>query len=215
MEYFTIGEFAKYCGTTVEFLKYYDREGLISPIGRDESGHRCYASYQTVDFAEVYKLSRLGFTLKQAKHLHNECSLDEFEPCLIERRNGLEAEISNYISALSYLDGLLAAVKNLRLENNWDIQYMDESYFYLPNTAATQNVGEPWWKHGSDLPEIWKHMAWSPTEGIYPENDLPGSGWGWGNMVHDRRNIDITQCEAVVTIPAGRCFRCWYSVPTE
>ncbi len=215
MEYFSIGEFAKYCGTTVEFLKYYDREGLISPIGRDESGHRCYASYQTVDFAEVYKLSRLGFTLKQAKRLFSDSSLDEFESCLIERRGGLEAEINSYVSALSYLDGLLSTVKNLRSEENWGIHYMEESYFCLPNTAISRETKEPWWKYDSDFPEIWKHMTWSPTGGIYPDNDFPSNGWGWGSIVYDRQKIDMARCEAVVTIPAGRCFLCWYSVPTE
>lgn len=215
MEYFTIGEFAKYCGTTVEFLKFYDREGLLSPIGRDESGHRCYASYQTVDLAELYKLSRFGFSLKEAKRLYSSSSLDEFESNLTQRRDNLKTEIDSQVAALAHLEGLLAAVKNVREEDNWIIQSMEAAYFCLPNPSSTPKAGPPWWKLNPELPEIWQRVSWSPSDGISPQSDSPVRGYGWGSILYDRQKIDSSRYGTVVSIPAGRCFLYWYSVQTE
>jgi DNA-binding transcriptional MerR regulator len=46
--YFTIQEAAVKTGLTVHTLRYYERIGLLMPIGRAENGHRRY-SQQDVD----------------------------------------------------------------------------------------------------------------------------------------------------------------------
>lgn len=40
---FTAGEVATKLGLTKDGLRYYEKEGLLPPIARDESGHRAYS----------------------------------------------------------------------------------------------------------------------------------------------------------------------------
>lgn len=216
MEYFTIGEFAKYCGTTVEFLKYYDKVGLLSPVDYDEAGHRLYASYQTVDLAELYKLSRMGFSLKQAKHIQGECSLDDYETLLSQQRKKLQMDISDKQAALQNLEESLNAIAYLRKDDYWLIQPMEKAYFFLPNTEPDPHHSSiPWWKTNSELPEYWQRIAWSSEKGIFPLNDSQFHGYGWGNLCYDRSKVNSSAAKEIVSIPEGRCFLCWYSVPTE
>ena len=40
---YTAGEVAKKLGITKDSIRYYEREGLLPPIGRDSSGHRVFS----------------------------------------------------------------------------------------------------------------------------------------------------------------------------
>lgn len=209
MEYFRIGEFAKRCGTTVEFLKFYDREGLISPVWKDESGYRYYADYQMVHFAELYKLSRMGFSTEEAKQVHSTCSLQELEDCLMQRRVGLAAEIADQQTALTYLDDLLTTINHLRQKDCWFIELMPDSYFCVHSIAHTQDSAKPWWKDGFELPEVWQRADWIDA------GNRDTVTRKWGTLLYDREQAADKRFESVTLIPAGRCFLYWYSVPAE
>ena len=215
MEYFTIGQFAKYCGTTVEFLKFYEREGLLAPIGKDDAGHRLYASYQTVELAELYKLSRMGFQLKQAKLIQKEYSLDDYETCLLQQKGSLEAEITEKTAALHCLEKTITNIRKLHDEDSWVIQPMAASYFCLSVNLKNDPANVSWWKRSPELPEYWQRIGWSPEIGVYPNNDSHINGYGWGALCDDPSQLDSINEESVVVIPAGRCLLYWYTVPSE
>lgn len=213
MEYYRIGEFAKRCGTTVEFLKFYDREGLISPVWRDDAGYRYYADYQMVHFAELYKLSCLGFSVKQAKHFLDSSSLEELEISLLQRREGLVGEIAKQHAALSYLDGLLSAAKNVRSQNNWYIEPMDEFYFCVQVKATSESLPDTWWKTNLDLPEIWQRVELDSAKTL-PLAGEPDT-CTWGTLVLSREQLERNNFQEVTPIPGSRCFTYWYSVPAN
>lgn len=213
MEYYRIGEFAKQCGTTVEFLKYYDREGLISPVWRDEAGYRYYARYQMVHFAEFYTLLRMGFSSKEAKHIHDNCSLEELESSLVNHRNNLIAEISDRQSALTYLEGLLTAAIRIRQRDRWYIHYVPDTYFGIHLKNNHPEHGEPWWKSGPSLPEIWQRVEINPNPQGLEEASIQARSWG--TLLSEPESGENGRYDSVIPVPGGRCFQYWHSVPAQ
>ncbi len=61
--YLTIGEISKFTGVPISTLRYYDSEGIISPIYKDtKSNYRYYSEMQIPVLRIIYYLKRLGFS---------------------------------------------------------------------------------------------------------------------------------------------------------
>lgn len=213
MEYYRIGEFARRCGTTVEFLKYYDREGLVCPVWRDDAGYRYYADYQMVHFAELYKLSRMGFSTKEAKLIHDGCSLKDFESLLLQRQQALQAEISEQQNALTYLNGLLTAAAHIQQQDRWYIIPLPDSVFSAKPNSLDPDPGKPWWKSTPQLPEIWQRVELTQSE---DGNLLPDPQTrAWGALLTDNSPLPENLGMITAPVPQCRCFQYWHSVPAD
>lgn len=66
---FQIGELAKRCGVSTDTLRFYEKNDLIAPATRTESGYRLYdeKSQQQVTF--ILKAKELGLSLEEIKEL--------------------------------------------------------------------------------------------------------------------------------------------------
>ena len=61
--YLTIGEISKFTGVPISTLRYYDSEGIISPIYKDtKSNYRYYSEMQIPILRIIFYLKRLGFS---------------------------------------------------------------------------------------------------------------------------------------------------------
>ncbi len=65
----TIGRLARECGTTVDTLRYYEREGLLAAPRRAPSGYRLYAADALARLRFIREAKRLGFSLDEIKEL--------------------------------------------------------------------------------------------------------------------------------------------------
>lgn len=65
------GEFAKRARVSVRTLRYYDREGILSPSERSLSGHRLYSDADLVVLGRILGLKLLGFTLAEIRAFLN------------------------------------------------------------------------------------------------------------------------------------------------
>ena len=63
MKNYRIGELSKYLGVTPDFIKYYEKEGLITSI--PETSPKLYPFNQSSKILECIKLKNLGFTAKE------------------------------------------------------------------------------------------------------------------------------------------------------
>ena len=63
MKDYRIGELSKYLGVTPDFIKYYEKEGLITSI--PETSPKLYPFNQSSKILECIKLKNLGFTAKE------------------------------------------------------------------------------------------------------------------------------------------------------
>lgn len=65
MVYLSIGMLAKQAGTTIDTIRYYEREGLIAPPARRASGYREYAPDMVGRLKFIRRAKDLGFTLAE------------------------------------------------------------------------------------------------------------------------------------------------------
>ena len=66
---FQIGELAKRCGVTADTLRFYEKNALIKPAGRSESGYRLYDEENQKQVHFILKGKDLGLSLDEIKDL--------------------------------------------------------------------------------------------------------------------------------------------------
>ena len=65
--HYRTGAFAKRASVSVRTLRYYDREGLLSPSHRSDSGHRFYSDDDLTTLQQILALKFLGFSLREIR----------------------------------------------------------------------------------------------------------------------------------------------------
>lgn len=66
---FTIGGLASRAGVNLQTVRYYERRGLLSPVGRKESGYRVYGLDTLKRLKFIRRAKELGFTLEEIRGL--------------------------------------------------------------------------------------------------------------------------------------------------
>lgn len=68
--FLSVGQMSKFCYVSARKLRYYDEQGLLSPVYRDEqTGYRYYASYQIQDVLLLKLMNTLGLPQKTIRQL--------------------------------------------------------------------------------------------------------------------------------------------------
>ena len=61
---YKIGDFSKMSKTTIKALRYYEKEGLLTPAFIDQdTGYRYYESNQLVDISKIISLRQIGLSI--------------------------------------------------------------------------------------------------------------------------------------------------------
>ena len=66
---FTAGRLAKAAGVNIQTVRFYDREGILSPNMRTEVGYRIYDQESLKRLKFIHQAKDLGFTLAEIKEL--------------------------------------------------------------------------------------------------------------------------------------------------
>ncbi|OEE72967.1 Zn(2+)-responsive transcriptional regulator [Vibrio ordalii] len=66
---FQIGELAKRCKVSTDTLRFYEKNALIKPAGRSESGYRLYNQKNQQQVSFILKAKELGLSLDDIKEL--------------------------------------------------------------------------------------------------------------------------------------------------
>jgi len=66
---YTIGKLAKMAGVNIQTIRFYERQGILKPVNRLDSGYRLYTkdSLKTLNF--IRQAKQLGFSLHEIKEL--------------------------------------------------------------------------------------------------------------------------------------------------
>ena len=67
----SIGKIAKKAGVGIDTVRYYERNGLLSPSTRLASGYRVYGDLELARLCFIRRAQKLGFTLKEISSLLN------------------------------------------------------------------------------------------------------------------------------------------------
>ena len=63
----TIGQLAKRGKVSTSLLRYYEKEGLLEPVGRTAAGYRLYSPDSVRHLRFIRKAQRYGFSLNDIK----------------------------------------------------------------------------------------------------------------------------------------------------
>ena len=69
MPTFSIGQLAKRAGVAVDTVRYYERNAMLTPAGRLESGYRRYGETELKRLRFIRRAKVLGFTLADIREL--------------------------------------------------------------------------------------------------------------------------------------------------
>src|SRR5258708_13148332 len=69
MEALGIGQLARRGGVGIDTVRYYERNGLLTPHTRLASGYRRYGDFELARLRFIRRAQALGFTLKELKQL--------------------------------------------------------------------------------------------------------------------------------------------------
>lgn len=211
MEYFRIGEFCKEFGISPETLKYYDRQGILAPIWKDESSYRYYGGFQSVHLAEYYALTQIGFTLNEAKDLLKYASLQEFIVKFQEKYDKRQEEQKRQEEISKSLLKKLNALRCVKESQNWYIEWIPDSCFCTSNGKKGDNY--TWWKDGLVLPEIWQSARLCSNEKQELQIDFQTQRWGCF-ISAEKRNLFSNKWK-IESIQGGRYLIHYNSIPAE
>ena len=91
---YKIGDFSSMSKTTIKTLRYYEKEGLLTPVYIDQNtGYRYYESSQLIDISKIISLRQIGLSIKEIKKVLDGYDMKEI---LNNRKNEIEKNIKNY-----------------------------------------------------------------------------------------------------------------------
>ena len=108
-----ISELAKATGTTTDTLRYYEKEGLLSPPSRLANGYRSYKADAVRSIQFIRSAQTLGFTLAEIREVIPQLIAGTFDRSAIELRLSTKvAQIDAHIKGLRSLRKELVATVN-------------------------------------------------------------------------------------------------------
>jgi len=113
----TIGKLAALADTSTDTLRYYEREGLIKPADRTESGYRLYDKESARRIHFIKQAQHCGFTLTEIRDLlvlrsRDAACCGDVRNRAIEKKLQLEHKIKAMKSMSKAFDHLIADCAN-------------------------------------------------------------------------------------------------------
>lgn len=113
----TIGKIASLSKVSADTLRYYEREGLISPAGKSEGGYRLYDRDAVRRVRFIKEAQHCGFTLTEIRNLLDMRTSDaaccrDVRRVAVEKKIQLEAKIKAMRAMSKALDHLIATCSN-------------------------------------------------------------------------------------------------------
>lgn len=109
---FQIGELAKRCNVTADTLRFYEKNQLIKPAGRSESGYRLYNEDNQKQVSFILRAKDLGLSLEEIRELL-EIKLEATEHSCAEVKAITTAKLSVINEKISELTRIRTALKKI------------------------------------------------------------------------------------------------------
>lgn len=109
---FQIGELAKRCGVSADTLRFYEKNQLIFPAGRSESGYRLYSEENQKQVGFILKAKALGLSLEEIKELL-EIKLEATEHSCAEVKAITSAKLALIDEKIAQLSQIRQALKKI------------------------------------------------------------------------------------------------------
>ena len=109
MPTFSIGQLAKRGGVAIDTVRYYERNGLLTPADRLESGYRRYGDAELKRLRFIRRAKVLGFSLADIREL---LSLSD-ERSVAKVKRAAEAKLADIEQRLAELERIRDGLRSL------------------------------------------------------------------------------------------------------
>lgn len=108
---YSIGQLAKEASVNTQTIRYYEREGILKPINRSDSGYREYDKDCLKKLRFIIQAKELGFSLKEINELLN-LRISSVQKCNQVRRKAEKKydEVKSKIKSLKFLEKTLKSL---------------------------------------------------------------------------------------------------------
>ena len=141
MESLTIGKLGKLTGVSTVTIRYYEKRGLIRPIGRSSAKYRLYALTAADQIVFIKNAQEVGFTLKEIKTLLD--SLNSKKATSRDIKNRILDKIKDIKGKITILQNMRNILEHLALACNGKMPIEDcpilKKLFQPPKVATRQN----------------------------------------------------------------------------
>lgn len=109
MPTFSIGQLAKHAGVAIDTVRYYERNHLLTPAGRLESGYRRYGDTELKRLRFIRRAKGLGFSLAEVREL---LSLSD-ERSVAKVKRAAQAKLADVEQRLDELERIRSGLRSL------------------------------------------------------------------------------------------------------
>lgn len=224
-----VGDFARFCGTTIDTLLHYDRMGLLKPAEVAPNGYRYYAASQINRFISVKALSDAGFSLADAAALLDARDLDALADAIEGGRVALRARIAELDSSLARLGELERQAARARSLHFGEVEEVELGRLFRLNVETSKRGTVVEYASDPSVVEadnaaLVKLRDASPEAGLAPYGMLSSGPMEDGPVVYegmfylvpDERTAQRLKRETTLSqIPAGRYARVAFEGPWD
>lgn len=111
-EELTISEVSKFLDISIHTIRYYEKEGLISPTKRSEGGYRLFDMETLTKLETIVLLRECGVSVKNIKNLMVDYNEEKYTEILDESYNGICQEIKKLTTVKKRLSLIRSIRKN-------------------------------------------------------------------------------------------------------
>ncbi|GAA0178833.1 MerR family transcriptional regulator [Clostridium sediminicola] len=135
-KYLTIGELANLLNIATSNIRYYEKEGLVSPCKIDDNGYRLYDYSQLDKLESILLFRKLNIPLKQLKTIINNYSIDDYIEILNSSLSSIDSKIIELQNKKKYVSKNLNMLRDFKgLKTNYQILYIPERKLYCIQTG--------------------------------------------------------------------------------
>lgn len=134
----TIGQMARMNHISEQTLRLYDREGLLSPLGRDEkNGYRYYDIRQSAQLDMIQYMKALGMPLKQIRVNMKKWDTGRLKQLLVENRDAIDRRIEELNLQKRAIERTLDSYERYEAappDGSIVLEYIPKRQMYVKNT---------------------------------------------------------------------------------
>ena len=182
---FSVGDFAKFSGTTKATLHHYDKVGLLSPASRGKSKDRYYSGNQFKTFKIIRTLQRLGVPLVEIKRLKSNRTPQIVDALFLRQLMKIDEEMDNWSRARKLLLTLQRMIHPVL-----DIDEQEITVKSLPaepivlgglnDYSQGKGIYDAMFRFGRLTSDKYSELDLDyPIGGLYSEERMKRREWGW------------------------------------
>lgn len=109
-----IKDVAKLLGMTTEGVRFFERQGIVTPHRDVENNYRFYDRVQIIDLEQIQKYQKFGFTLKESEDLLRSSEKDEISDALTAQKKKLIEEQKDLQRKILATDEMIKSIEYLK-----------------------------------------------------------------------------------------------------